>query len=276
METNHYSKMAVLLLAALFFHFSVMAQTSKEEEKVYITITKMHKNLNLKNPSADKWKAGEKEYLDKVIKKNDLILSRDVCTHYLTDDNTEILFVQTYKNWSDIEKAWEKNRELEKAAWPDEKKRDAFFKDLDQYYEMKHSDEIYVSIPGMKEDKGLEGKSIFYHMRVSHLAFPEKGSEKEFMELSDQYNKAVIYKNPYIKAYYPFVHAWGSDKRQLVEVIAVESLADLENAYKKMEELYKENWKDENKRKAFEDKSDKYFTGFHADYIYKSVPELKK
>jgi len=276
MKTNRYFKVLAMSIAVLTFNFSVLSQTKKEDEKVYITITKMHKNLNLKNPSIDKWKAGEKEYLDKVIKKNEFILSREVCTHYLTDDSSEMLFVQTFKTWEDIEKAGKRSSELEKAAWPDEKKRDAFFKDLDQYYDKKHSDEIYVSIPGMKEDAGLAGKSVFYHMRISHFAFPENGSEKEFMELSDEFNKAVMYKNPHVKAFYPFVHAWGSDKRQFVEVIATESLADLEKAFEKMDELYKANWKDEAKRKAFEDKSDKYFTGFHADYVYKSVPELKK
>jgi len=59
-------------------------------------------------------------------------------------------------------------------------------------------------------------------------------------------------------------------------VFVVESLADLDSALNKNRDLFKAAWADEAKRKEFNEKFGKYFTGKHSDYIYKSVHELTK
>lgn len=270
-------KIKQTLLATLFVMLLLSNSSSAQEDKSYlITVTKLHWNMNLKNFNFDEWKATEKEYLDKVVKKNPLIVSQDILLHNFTADNTEILLVTTYENWDAIEKAGDKDDELIKAAWPDEKARAAYFDKKAQYYAGNHSDEIYHSLPGAKLYKGVNDKDMLFYIRVSHLSFQKDGTNKEFLELSKQYFDAVTNKNDFIKAYYPNRHAWGADNTQFTEVFVVESLADLDSALKKDGELFKANWKDEKARKEFDDKFDKYFTGVHNDYIYKSVHELAK
>jgi hypothetical protein len=117
---------------------------------------------------------------------------------------------------------------------------------------------------------------MVFYVRVSHLAFPEDGKTEEIAAMMDEYNANVIAKNDVIKAYYPHRHYWGSDSRDFIEAFVVESLADVEKALDKNGELTKTHWPDDEKRKEFFAKMGKYFTGWHADYLYTHVPELSK
>jgi hypothetical protein len=224
----------------------------------------------------DGWKALEKEYLDKVTKKNDLIIGQEVLRHYFTADNTEILLVTAYESWDAIEKAEAKSDELIKAAWPDENARKAFFEKRQAYYAPNHSDEIYSTFSGAKNPPANFTKQMLYYVRKSHWANPKDGTQKEFDELRNKLLNEVTFKNDYIKAYYPNVHAWGANNTEFTEVFVLESLGDIEKAFDKDDELFNAVWNDEAKAKEFNDKFDKYFTGVHGDYIYHSVPELTK
>ena len=265
------------LLATVFTLLLLSNSSIAQEEKSYlITVSKAHWNMDLKDFKIDEWKAVEKEYLDKVVKKNPLIVGQDVLMHHFTPDNTEILLVTMYESWDAIEKAGTKNDELVKAAWPDEKARKAYFEKKNQYYSGIHSDEIYYTMPGAKLHKAAFDKDMVYYVRVSHFANQDDGTNKEFNELSKQYFDAVTNKNNLIKAYYPHAHAWGADNTEFTEVFVVETLADLESALKNNNELFKAAWKDEKSRKEFDDKFEKYFTGVHGDYIYRLVHDLTK
>jgi hypothetical protein len=241
-----------------------------------ITVTTLHRNMEGKDLTMDGWKALEKEYFDKVTMKNDLILGQEVLRHYFTADNTEILLVTMYGSWDAIEKADAKSDELVKAAWPDEKARKAYFDKRQMYYANNHSDEIYSTFSGAKNPPANFTKPMLYYVRKSHWASPTDGTQKEFKELRDKYLTEVTNKNDYIKAYYPNVHAWGANNTEFTEVFVVESLGDIEKAFDKDEELFKLTWNDDAKAKDFDDKFNKYFTGVHGDYIYRSVPELTK
>jgi len=270
---RHFIYVIALLITSVFPDM-LKAQSS---DRFYIKITQLHRNLNFKNASFGKWIEFEKEYLNKVIQKNEFILQRDVLIHYMTEDNTEVLFIQKYKNWDDIEKAEKRNKELENETWDDTMKRLIYFDYFDQYFDKNQSDEIFITSPGLKMDSNSLGKSLFFHVRVNHLAFPKDGTENEFFKLNEEFLKKSVYNNRFIKSYNPFVQVLGTDKRQYIEVTAVESLDDLENAFKEIDEfLYEPKKGEETKHKIFIDNYFKYFNGFHGDYIYKSVPELKK
>ena len=249
---------------------------SEKPQEALVTVTTMHRNLSKTNGSRDEWLALEKEYFDKVTKKNDLILGSNVLTHYFTPDNTEILMVHAYANWDDIEKSADKDEELIKAAWPDEAARKAFFNKRSSYYAGNHSDEIYRTIDGNKNMKSKPDKSMLYYVRKSHFSFPESGTEKDFMELFRKYVDAVTNKNDYVKAYYPHVHAWGANNTEFTEVFVVDQLADLEKMFDRDDELFKAMWTNDAEQRAFDDSFNKYFAGTHSDYIYQSVPELIK
>jgi hypothetical protein len=274
MKTVHYKFLLTFL--GFFLVNNVLFSQAEETKPYYLTITTMHWNTSLDDFSQDDWKAVEKEYFDKVIMKNELIRGTNVVTHYFTADNTEIIFVKLYDNWDAIDKALERNQELAKQAWPDEKKRNAFFEKRSQYYDKHHSDEIYVTVPGAKLMPKIADKQMIYYLRKNYLAYPKDGSEKDFLALNKQLFDAVINKNEFIKAYYPYTHAWGDNSTEFVEVFVFESLGDIDKAFKRDDELFKAQWKDEKSQKEFDKKIGKYFTKTHSDYIYRSVVGLEK
>ncbi|WP_428742833.1 hypothetical protein [Tenacibaculum sp.] len=267
-------KLLIGFLLLMVFPTTMCSQTQDVQPK-YITVTTGHWNMNYENFDKDKWIATEKEFLDKVVKKNEFILKSLVFTHRFTPDNTEIIFVSTYASWEDIDKAYERNGELIKEAWPDKAKRKEYFDMKDEYYAATHSDEIYVPIPGMKPFPPSDKETIWLVVK-GHFAFPEDGSKEEFDALSKEYVDNVINKNEFIKGFYQHAHAWGSDRTDYVRVYVVDSMGALDNLGKRSTELFKEHWPDEAKRKEFGKKMRKYFTGKHGDYIYTSVPELTK
>lgn len=275
MKTVHYYKFLLLFLG-LFPAGNFLFSQAEEPKPYYLTATTMHWNENLENFSQDEWKAAEKEYFDKVVMKNEFIKGANVVTHYFTADNTEIIFVYLYEKWEDIDKGWTRALELEKQAWPDEKARKAFFEKKGNFYSPHHSDEIYSTVPGSKQMAKIADKQMVYYVRKSKLAHPKDGTEKEFKDLYKQYLDAVTNKNEFLKAYYPYSHAWGANSNEFVEVYVVESLADIEKAFAKDEELFKTQWKDEKKRDEFDKKLARYFTKTHSDYIYRSVVGLQK
>jgi hypothetical protein len=250
-------------------------QAQDNERPEYVIVTTIHRNLDKTDGSKEEWLALEKEYLEKVIKKNEFIMGASMANHHYTADNTEMLRVGVYKNWGDIERAQKRNGELAKEAWPDEIERDDFFKKMDSYYTTMHSDEIYATMPGAKIAQSSDEPRLWY-MRTSHFAFPDDGSTEEYLATSKEIQEKLIQNNNYVKGYYPMRHAWGADKRDFLEVFMFDSMADLEASSDTRDELVDKHWPDKEARKEFFTKSFKYYTGFHADYIYESIPELSK
>jgi hypothetical protein len=251
-------------------------QISAQDKPQFFTVTTIHWNLDNEDFSMDDWKSVEKEYFDKVTKKNEFIEWALVLNHYFTEDNTEIKIITGFTSWENIEKAQERTDELVKEGWPEEKVRDAFFKKQSAFYTNMHSDEIYSTVEGAKFLPENPTKPMIYYIRISDRAFPEDGKAEEIQAMRKEYKENVIDKNPYLKGYYPSKHAWGSDGRDFLEAFVVESLGDLQLSMEENQKLVKAHWPDEKKADEFFDKMDKYMTGFHADYIYRIVPELTK
>jgi hypothetical protein len=222
----------------------------------------------------DAWKAVEKEYLDKVTSKNEFIVSSLVLLHYFTADNTEIKIVSGFSSWENIEKAEERSNELAKQAWPDKDQRTAFFKKQSSYYTNMHSDEIN-SPSFAKPVTEASAEPLIFYVRNSHADFRRR-NPKRIWGSDDRIYGESDKKNPTILGYYPNSACLGADGRDFIEAYVFKSFGDIEKALKENTELEKAAWPDEAGRKAYFDKIGKYFTGFHADYIYRSVPELSK
>ena len=263
---------AILLSANLFSQ-----DESKEEFKSSIlSVTTIHWNLDKTDGSMEEWNAIEKEYHEKVTMKNDLILHSNFLNHYFTADNSEAKAITLFGSLEDIDKAGDRTAELIKEGWPVEAERDAFFKVRNSYFTSMHSDEVYNTLPGGVFMEETPEDPMVYYVRKSHLAFPEDGSNDAIKAMNEEYLENVIYKNEYIKGYYPSRHYYGSDSRDFIEVFVVNSLADIEASFDKTTELTNAHWPDEEARKAFFKEYDKYFSGWHADYIYRNVPGLAK
>jgi len=275
MKTTNQLISAIASILLLFSTPNMFAQDEEPKEPEYITVTTMHWNMDYENFSLDEWKAVEKEYLDKVTMKNDHVMASSYYLHQFTADNTEIIYVQTYASWEDIDKTAGRNADLAKEAWPDEEARDAFFDKRNAYYAPEHSDEIYSTMSGAKLLDAPTADMVCY-VRTSHFAFPEDGTFKEFGELRTGWSEKIIHKNEHIKGYYPNSHAWGSDRTQFVEAFFVDSLADLDKMFDRSGELAKEAWPDDEARKEQGKAWGKYFTGVHNDAIYTYVHGLAK
>ena len=240
----------------------------------YVVISKYHFDLSGDGTFAD-WRKGEKEYYDKVTAKNEAIMGGVVLVHYYTPDNTEVLFINAYKNWDDIEKAVTRNNELEKSAWPDSAQRRAGGQKAQSYYTKMHSDEIMTPI-AMRKPLPMDTVSRVYYFRTSHFSFPTDGKNGELRDLMNEYHTNVTMKNSLLKGYYPMRHLYGSDGREFVEVFVYDSLSDLEKSAEENQKLAAAHWPDASARNAFFDKVGKYIEPWHGDAIYRSVSGLRK
>lgn len=276
MKTTNQFFLAIVITLLLISTTTSLAQEDTAKMPEFVTVTTNHWNMDKEDFKMSEWKAAAKEYMEKVTKKNQYIVSASTYMHNMTADNTEVLYVQTFASWEDIGKFGKRNLELEKEAWPDEKQRAAFLKNLDSYFANEHSDEIYAPIPGAKFMVEKPTKDMVTYLRKSHFAFPEDGSMEEFNKLRMEGNEAIINKNEYIKAYYPNVHAWGSDKTEYLEAFYLDSLSDLDKMFDKNAELMDAAFPDNEANKAKGKAWGKYFTGVHGDYVYTYMYELSK
>lgn len=270
------SNLLLLVICSVLLYTPCILSAQETTTQQYLTVTTLHWNMDMEDFSMKEWKSVEKEFLDKVSLKNDYLLATSTSLHFMSEDNTEVLYVQLFDSWNAIDLSNKKNGELIKQAWPDEAKRKAYFKKRAAYYSDFHSDEIYAVIPGAKPYTETTEGPLLYYVRKTQLAFPEDGDDKEYSELRNAFVTDVIHKNKFIKAYYPYVHAWGSDRRDFIEVFTVESLDAIDKMFVEQERLNKARFSDESLMKAEGKKIGKYFTGVHADYVYRPIPELAK
>ena len=89
-----------------------------------------------------------KVYQDKVVVKNDKIISQKVWRHYWGADLRDWVVVSEFATWDDIEAAGDEGNKLSKEAWPDKADRQKFYKAFFKYV-VTHSDEIYMDQPDL-------------------------------------------------------------------------------------------------------------------------------
>jgi len=263
----------LLMLCAPLLH----AQEEAENELKYLVITKKHWDLNKKDFKLSEWKALEKEYLEKVTKRNEYILLASVYLHNMTADNTELLVVEGYSSWENIDKSTKRSAELAKEVWPDGEIRKAHFKNMDSYYSHEHSDEIYAPLNStFKYLAEAPTKDMVVYVKRSHFAYPENGSYKEFDALNMEGLKGITFKNEYVKGYFSYVHAWGADNTEYLEAYFLDSLADIDKMFDRDDALFKETFPDNEENKEKIETWLTYFTGVHGDYIYTYIHDLSK
>ncbi|GGH35753.1 hypothetical protein IA57_07135 [Mangrovimonas yunxiaonensis] len=273
MKTNQHV-LAAILTVLLLFTAPVLSQDEQTRPE-FVVVTTMHRNMDNDDFDREEWLATEKEFVDKVIRKNDHIVTYGVYPHLFTDDNTEILFVRVYRTWNDILLAAEKNGEFIESGWPDKAKREAFFEKRAKYYSPVHSDEIYGTMDHAKLFEGDMTDDTVIYVRKNYFAFPEDGSFEEFDKFNSEFVQNVFYKNEYIKGYYPHSHRYGANSSDFIEAFYLDSLDNLGKMFDRNDELTKAYY-NEARRKELGKKSRKYFTGVHADALYSVVPELRK
>ena len=271
-------KNAHLLFLVFLISLSISHQAHSQEpvdefEPVYIIVTTLH---GAENVDMNAWKVVEKEFFDKVTSKNDLIISQEVLINYFSPSLSDVKLITVYKSWNDILDVTEYREELIAKAWPDEKERDAFFEKQNSFYTNFHSNNIYTStkfsIPLNDDEKKSTDQPFIYFEQTSILA--DYGGKESF-EVYKKYLTHVTKKNKYIRAYYPYRYYLGSDSREFIEMVVVNSLADLDKMFKKNDALLEKYIPEETKRKEFLATYKKAIAS-HKDDIYVNVPSLSK
>ena len=87
-----------------------------------------------------------KEFSEKVVFKNDKIISQKVMHHISGADLRDVVIISQYASWNDIDAAGNMQNQLINEAWPTEEGRDNFFKAWGKYV-ITHADEIYQETP---------------------------------------------------------------------------------------------------------------------------------
>ena len=105
----------------------------------------------------------------------------------------------------------------------------------------------------------------------AELAFSGEGSISEFDSLTIEYNTWCLDKNDAVISYKVARHWWGNNNRDFVTIVEVASWEDVLAFNQRANELFEKHWDTPEKRKAFNDAYNKYFTGQHSDEIYQEV-----
>ena len=130
---------AVMLLLTFFFSSQVNAQD--EDPHVY-TVTTTEFSFPDGGSSAE-WDSLNTLYMEKVVNKNEYIISQRALRHMWGHNSLDLLFITEYKSFSDIEKSQNRNTELFREAWATSEERQAYNKAVSKYFGDRHSDEIY-------------------------------------------------------------------------------------------------------------------------------------
>lgn len=264
----------VLITFLMLLSYSPIFAQDQQQSPRYYEVTTMY--FDMDSDTDANWIEVEKEFMDKVTKKNEHIMGAGFYTHLYTNNSTEVKYVQAFASWEAMDKANARNNELINEAWPDEAARTAYFNTRNSFYTGKHSDEIYSVTPGTKPLSGeLTDNSIVY-LRTSYFARPENRVPGEYGKARNEFLENVTNKNEYIKGYYPHRHYYGQNSNEFVEAYFLDSVDDLDDMNRRNGELFMEHYTTDESKKTMADIQRKYFTGVHGDQILSVVKELRK
>ena len=98
----NFNKAFTAILVFLFF-INVKAQEKTDEFVPAIIVISTFHLVNDSEKDFSDWKDIEQEYFDKITNKNEFILGSGAYTHIISPDDSEVLFVNVYGSWEDIE-----------------------------------------------------------------------------------------------------------------------------------------------------------------------------
>jgi hypothetical protein len=136
-------KISAITITSLFFFLNI----SFAQDSHYFTVTTWKMTVP-EDGSNKELNELFKEWYEKVVSKNDKILSERVLRHSNGSDSRDWVIITEYASWNDIEAADEIQSKLVKEGWATKEERQKYFKTFGKYGNM-HSDEIYRSVKGL-------------------------------------------------------------------------------------------------------------------------------
>jgi len=263
------NKLKIILLAACL---PLLSLAQEAEPHIYHVATFM-----MKMPEGGRASERDsllKEYFTKVTMKHPGVLHEWNMRHFFTGDSREWVVVDEYKSFKDFAAAQDKFDELEKAAYGDEAGVAAFNAKFRKYFPS-HSDQIFHAIPGIVKNSAPGDKPTIFNLQTWHMV-NKAGTKRSVRDsLSRIYHEKVTMKLPEVLSERHMQHYYTADSHEYVILNEVAGLPELDAAINKYDELEKAAWPDENKRKAFLEQFNDFFS-YHSDKLFHSVPGLTK
>ena len=148
MKTMKILAVSTLLVAAIGTSSNAVAQDAPAFNYIAQTTTKI---VMPEGATRADVQAAFQEFYDKVIAKSTLVKHYSFYIHAWGSLGGSYVTTMEFDKWEDISKFNDEFDALAKAAWPDEAARKAFFKKLDSYSDIHHSDEIYTVLKSMRK-----------------------------------------------------------------------------------------------------------------------------
>jgi len=136
------SQMLLVVALCCLLNSNAVAQDNQGH---YYTVTTWKISIP-EDGSRKEFNALMQEWTDKIVKKNDKVLSERVLRHDNGSDSRDVIIITEYASWNDIDAAQKTQSTLVKAAWPD----GAFMKKFNRY-SVSHSDEICREIAALRK-----------------------------------------------------------------------------------------------------------------------------
>lgn len=101
--------------------------------------------------SKEEWNELRDSYIENIINKNEYIKAWFPSTHFYGSDGRERISASFFDSMADLEKHYDRNKELAEEAWPDEADRKARGKKAEKYWTGVHGDYIYTFVGGLNK-----------------------------------------------------------------------------------------------------------------------------
>ncbi len=130
---------------------------------------------------------------------------------------------------------------------------------------------FFLSVNNFAQDND----GSYYTMTTFKINIPEDGSRAELMELMNEWTEKIVKENDHIVSERIMRHQSGADSRDMVILTEYKDWNGINAAADNQNELVNAAWADEEARKEFFGKFNKYFRE-HSDEIYVEVDGTRK
>jgi len=264
----------VRIAVVFIFSFNLLSSQYNPDNHV-VTFTKNYLNhlQDVEGGTAEERNKLFEEESQKMDGENKLMISKLVLGHRWTGSINEVVQMAEWKSIADADKSVLGTADRRKAVWPDEEKRKAFLESYSKYWKGKHTDLAVMEqinsrvkrYTGNTDEFTVVTVVEFYLRPMSDV---EDGSVKEREALFNEYFNKVIMKNENILSRRELRHYWsgslGGGHIPIVIVTEYATIVDADNLA--LNRPYNEKaWPNEEERKAFFEKRNKYIAPGHKD-----------
>ena len=221
--------------------------------------------------------------------KDKHLISSKMLYHFWSGRSDEVIQINEFNSMADSDESTKTRGDRRKKAWPNEKKRKDFVKNLNKYWVGKHTDvgvyELYTK--QLKQRKKIYKENTYVLIQgftLASMSTIENGSGDERDEVMQKFFDNIVKKDDRVLSSMLLGHYWtgsagGSDGWPMLIISEYATLEDLLDEDKeKVDKLYEKGWPDEKERKEFREKHKAYWNNYiHEDIgiYYNSIKQQK-